>query len=127
MTWRRSIRVAIVLLALLQIGIWVVAGWISWDFRYLMIGPRSPEVINRERFAIALFIAAAINLIALVAFLLRLRWGWSLLTLVQIADAIVSLTLLVIVSTDWWLVTAPAAITTLLLFAWRRKQPALAA
>jgi len=126
MTWLRSIRVAIVLLALVQISIWVFAGWISWDFRYLMIGPGSPEVINRERFAIGLFIAAAINLIALVPFLLSVRSGWLFLKLVQIADAIVSLALLVTVSTDWWLVTTPAAITTLLLVAWRRMQPALA-
>jgi hypothetical protein len=127
MTWLRSVRVAIVLLAFVQISIWVFAGWISWDFRYLMIGPGSPEVINRERFAIGLFIAAAINLVALVSFLLRVRLGWLFLTLVQIADAIVSLALLVTMSWDWWLITTPAAITTVLLFAWRRMQPALAA
>jgi hypothetical protein len=127
MTWVRSVRVAIVVLALVQISIWVFAGWVSWDFRYLMIGPGSPEVINRERFAIGLFIAAFINLIALVSFLWRVRLGWLFLTLVQIADAMVSLALVVTVSTDWWLVTTPAAITTLLLLAWRRMQPTLAA
>jgi hypothetical protein len=127
MTWLRSVRVAIVLLALVQISVWVFAGWISWDFRYLMIGPGSPEVINRERFAIGLVIAAAINLIALVSFLLRVRLGWLFLTLVQIADAIVSLALLVTMSSDWWLVTTLAAITTVLLFAWRRIRPAPAA
>lgn len=112
----------IALFALVQIGIWVFTGWLGWDLRYLMIGPGSPEVLNRERFAIGLFMVAAVNLIALVPFLSGVRWGWLILTLVQIADATVSLALLVTVSIDWWLVTTPAAITTVLLFVWRRVQ-----
>lgn len=127
MTWLRSVCVAIVVLALVQTCIWVFAGWVGWDVRYLMIGPGSPDVINRERFAIGLFVAAFINLIALASFLLRVRFGWPFLTVVQIADAIVSLALLATQSTAWWLIVAPAAITTVLLVAWRRRQRALAA
>ena len=118
MTWPRWVRAAIALLALVQISIWVFAGWVGWDLRYLMIGPGSPEVLSRERIAIGLFMVAAINLVALVPFLLGVRGGWLILTLVQIADSTVSLALLATVSIDWWLVTAPAAITTVLLFVW---------
>ncbi|HEV2415135.1 MAG TPA: hypothetical protein VGX27_10015 [Candidatus Dormibacteraeota bacterium] len=122
MAWPSRIRVAVVLLALVQIAIWVLAAAIEWSFRYLMVGPGSPAAINRERFAVALFFAAAINLTVLVPFLSHMLWGWLILTLVQITDTAVSVVLLVTVSTDWWLVATLAAITTALLFTWRRIQ-----
>ena len=120
MTWPKSIRFAIILLVLVQTGLWAFAGSIEWSFRDLLVGPGSSETVANAHFATALFVGAAINLIALVPFLSGVRWGWLVLTLVQVVDAFIAAAAALLVSADWWLVTFVAGITALLLIAWRR-------
>jgi hypothetical protein len=126
MTWARSIRFAIILLALVQTGVWAFAGSVEWSFRDLLVGAGSSEAVANERFAIALFVGAAINLMALVPFLSGVRSGWLVLTLVQVVDALIAAAAALLVSMDWWLVIFVAGVTTLLLIAWRRCSTAVA-
>jgi hypothetical protein len=122
MVWLRRVRRAIILLALVEVGLWLFAGWFGWELRYLMVGPGSPEAINRERLAVAIWAGAAVDLLALIPFWSGARWGWSILFLVQIAGIAASLVLLLTVSTDWWLFALLAAIIATLLVAWRRTE-----
>lgn len=85
MVWLRRVRRAIIVLALVEVGLWLFAGWFGWELRYLMVGPGSPEAINRERLAVATWAGAAVDLLALIPFWSGARWGWSILFLVQIA------------------------------------------
>lgn len=108
----------VVVLVVTQCLIWVVAGSIWWSFRGLMAGgPASPHGADDAHFAIAVFIAAAVNGAALVPFLLlRRRWGVILLIVIQGIDALVALPLTFLISVWWILIAIVAAPTIAVLF-----------
>ena len=106
MTRPQLLRLGIVVLAVVQCLVWLVAGSIVWSFRDLMVGTGSPDAADNARFAIAIFAGAAINGIALVPFLLRPR-RWFLLIAVQIADLVVTLAESLLIS-EWWWVGVPS-------------------
>jgi hypothetical protein len=115
---RRQLLAGVAVLVVTQCLVWVVAGSIWWSFRGLMAGgPASPHGADDAHFAIAVFIAAAVNGAALVPFLLlRRRWSVILLIVIQALDALVALPLTLLISVWWILITIVAAPTIALLF-----------
>jgi hypothetical protein len=69
----QRVRVGVAALTIAQSGILVTAGWIAWSFRYLMVGPGSPQAPDRTRFAVAIFVAAVVNVAILITFLRNSR------------------------------------------------------
>lgn len=101
---------------------WFFVASILWSFRFLLVGPWSPEAADRTHWALLVFAGTAFNCIALIAFLIRWRgWGWLVLSGVQIADLIFSLTATVVVEAHWGLFSAGAALMLILLFLFRRS------
>jgi hypothetical protein len=100
-----------------QILIWLVAGSIVWSFRSLVVGAGSIQEANNAGFAVAIFVGAAVNAIAFLAFLLRKNGsGWLVLIAVQIADVAVTAAEGALVSPWWWLIGMFAGVTIALLY-----------
>ena len=121
----RFLLYGIVVLVVVQCLVWLVAGSIVWSLRGLMIGSASPEAEANARFAICIFAAAAINVIALVYFLLRQRRsGWFVLVVTKSADVLTTLAMALLVSAWWGLITADAGVTITVLYLFRRSTTA---
>jgi hypothetical protein len=100
-----------------QILIWLVAGSVVWSFRSLVVGAGSIQDANNAGFAVAIFVGAAVNAIALLAFLLRKSGsGWLVLIGVQIVDVAVTVAEGALVSPWWWLIGIFAGVTIALLY-----------
>ena len=128
MTTPRLLRFGIIGLVIAQCIVWLVAGSIVWSFRDLMVGSGSPQAAHDTQFALAIFVGAAVNLVALVPFLIR-SGGLSvvLLLAVQAADLVVTLIEGVLVSPWWWLITVAAGLTLALMYVFRRAPVRVAA
>lgn len=121
----RFLLIGIVVLVVVQCLVWLVAGSIVWSLRDLMVGGGSPEAAHNARFAISIFAAAAINGIALMAFLLRQRgWGWLMLIVIQSVDVLTTLAGTLLISTSWGLITVVAALTIAVLYLFQRSTAA---
>lgn len=106
----------------LQSAIWLVAAWIVWSFRGLIVGTGSPESDVNARFAVAIFAGAVANALVLVLFVVRRRkgWAWWIVLAMQILDLAVATVAAIFVNQWWWLISSVAAATLLLLFVNRR-------
>jgi len=101
----------------LQCAIWLVAGWLGWSLRDLMVGPGSPQSDVRARFAVAIFAGATANALVLGLFLVRQNgWAWWIVLAMQILDLAVATAAAILVNQWWWLISGVAAATLLLLF-----------
>jgi hypothetical protein len=118
---RRTLLMAIVALVLLSCGVWYVAASIIWATRNLIVGSGSPEAAASARFAVQVYVATGINVIALLIFLIRRNgWGWWLLAVVQLGDFAYSVVEGIVRSTTWWPLSALAALILVLLYLFRR-------
>jgi hypothetical protein len=111
--YRRWLLVGIVVLAAAQCGFWLIGAWSAWS-----VG----SWLSSLQFAIALSIGAGLNVLALLAFLIR-RWEWGrvLLPAVQVGNVLFALVASATVSPAWLLLGAAPAVATLLLILLRRK------
>ncbi len=113
----RVSMVGTALLLGLQCAIWLVAGWLGWSLRDLMVGPGSPQSDVRARFAVAIFAGATANALVLGLFLVRQNgWAWWIVLAMQILDLAVATAAAILVNQWWWLISGVAAATLLLLF-----------
>ena len=107
--------------AAVECVIWFFAASILWSLRNLLVGPSSSQAADNARFALVVYAATGVNVIALLAFLLRRRgWSWWLLTAVQTGDLVTSLLAALLLSPTWWLITGGAALTLTLRFLFAR-------
>jgi hypothetical protein len=122
--------IGVAALALVQCGVWLFAASITWTFRGLMVGIDSPEGHLRAMVSLAEFVSLAVNLAALLAFLIRRRGlgMWSLAA-VTVFDLAATLALGVWVMSrsfwehgaEWWWLTADAAVTLVLIYMLSRQ------
>ncbi len=99
---------------------WASDAAIAWSARGWLVD---------SRFALALWVGAGLNLLGLLAYLVRrLRWGRSALAAVQVGNILFSLAASVVVSPVWLVLdTAPALVTLILILALRRTDVTSAA
>ena len=115
------------LTGIVVVGLAECLGWffvfgLGWSLRFLFVGPESPEAADRTRWALVILALAALNSIALLAFLIRRRgWGRILLTGVQIGDLAFASIALVVVEAHWSLFAAAAILMLILLLLYRRS------
>jgi hypothetical protein len=119
------LRIGVVALALVQCGFWLLAASLTWTFRGLMIGVDSPRGHLDAVLSLAEFVWFAVNLAALLAFLIRRRGLglWSIVT-VTLLDLAATLAMGVWVmsysfwehGSEWWWFTADAAATLVLIY-----------
>jgi hypothetical protein len=108
----RWLLMGIVGTAVVECFIWFFAASILWSTRDLLVGASSSQAADNAHTAVAAYVATAINVIALPAFLvLRRRWGWRLLAGIQAGDLVVSLAAGFWLSPTWWLVSGVAGLT----------------
>jgi hypothetical protein len=112
----QRVRVGVAVLTIAESGILVTAGWIAWSFRYLMVGPGSPQAADRTRFAVAIFVAAVVNVAILITFLRNSRRWKPIFVAVQTADALATAVMGFLISWSWWLVTIVAIAVIALLY-----------
>jgi hypothetical protein len=121
---RRWLHLVTVVVAVALCGWWTLGGWAMWSFRGFMLEPSSPEIADNTRFAVALISVAAINIAALIGFLVRpLRWGGLVLAAALLGDIAFSLWASVSRDNIAWLVLggAPAAVTLVLVLLFRKS------
>ena len=100
---------------------WFLGASLLWAFHDLFVGAGSIQAAANGRFAIAVYAASGINVIALIAFVLGRRgWAWWSLTTVQVGDLAFSVVEAVVRSTTWWLFAAVAVLMLALLLMLRR-------
>ena len=118
---RRWLLAGIVLVGLLESVGWFLGASLLWAFHDLFVGAGSIQAAANGRFAIAVYAASGINVIALIAFVLGRRgWAWWSLTTVQVGDLAFSVVEAVVRSTTWWLFAAVAVLMLALLLLLRR-------
>jgi hypothetical protein len=121
---RRWLQLGAVVLALGQCGWWIISAWMVWYFRGLMLDPSSPQIADNARFALALLAVAAINIGALIGFLVRpMRWGGLVLTAVLLGNIAFSLWASVSRDNFAWLLLGgvPAAVTLVVVLLFRKS------
>src|SRR6267143_1703427 len=115
----------VIVLAVAQCTLWLLDALLSWEFRGLLLDSASDQVAFNARFAIAIVVGAAINLIALAAFLLRRQGpGELVLTAVQVGNLLFSIYAAISVSAAWLLLGAAPAVATFVLLVLRRRMGA---
>lgn len=109
-------------LVVIQAGIWLVAGWIVWSFRSLMVESSSPQSAANAREAVLILVWCGINVLVLLPFLARRGggWGWYLLLAVQVIDLVVATGAAVSINAWWWTISAVAAATVAVIIVNRR-------
>lgn len=110
----RWLRLVTVVVALAQCGWWTLSAWLLWNFRGLMLEPSSPQIADNARFAVTVLVVAAVNIAALIGFVIRpFRWGGLLLAAVMLGNIAFSVWASVYRDNIAWLVLsgAPAAVT----------------
>jgi hypothetical protein len=127
MTSRRWFLVGIVVLVLAQTLVWLFAGSVWWTFRGGIVWPGQepdPTRIARDSFvAIAFYIAAAINVAVLLAFLARPGRRFTLLlAVIQTIDALAAVAFTLVIDKAWILITALAVPTLALLYLAERRR-----
>jgi hypothetical protein len=124
------LRIGVVALALVQCGFWLLAASITWTFRGLMVGVDSPRGHLDAVLSLAEFVWFAVNLAALLAFLIRRRgiglWSIAAVTLLDVAATLAMGVWVMSYSfwehgSEWWWATAVAAATLLLMYVLRRR------
>ena len=123
-TGPRWLLTGIVVAAVVECFIWFFAASILWSTRDLLVGPDSSQAADNAHMAVAAYAATGINVITLLAFLVRPRgWGWWLLAGIQAGDLVVSLVAGLWLSATWWLVSGVAGLTVAFLYLFRRFAP----
>jgi hypothetical protein len=122
--------IGVVALALVQCGFWLFAASITWTFRGLMVGIDSPEGHLRAIVSLAEFVSLAVNLAALLAFLIRRRgigmWSLAAVTFLDLAATLAMGVWVMSRSfwehgSEWWWSTADAAATLVLIYMLSRQ------
>jgi hypothetical protein len=119
------LRIGVVALALVQCGFWLLAASLTWTFRGLMVGVDSPRGHLDAALSLAEFVWFAVNVAALLAFLIRRRgivmWSLAAVTLLDLA-ATLAMGVWVMSYSFWehgselWWFTADAALTLALIY-----------
>jgi hypothetical protein len=133
---RRLFVGAIISLALAECVLWLLGAIVQWDFAGFSLGPvYSAQVAERARESLTEFAWGALNLVGLIAYVLRGRgWGRWLMAAIQLANLAVTIYLgfgAMIPScgqdgSAWfWLAAIPAGSLLLQYLIWRRidRQP----
>jgi hypothetical protein len=91
-----------------------------------MVGVNSAEAAEQARFAIELGAIGALNLLALIALLLRRTgWGWWLVLGTQVGVFVSALIEGVLTDLGWFYFSSLPLLTLMLLFAFRMAQTGL--
>ena len=127
MTRRRWLQVGIVGLAAAQVFFWLFFATVAWGLLDLFSDPSSAEAVGSKHFALALYGVLSLNVIAVVAFLLRTRrWAWMALGAVQVGNVLFASFATVTKGSVAWsvLAAAPAVVTLVLMCQLVRTQAA---
>ena len=118
---RRTLLIGTVALVLLTCFVWFSFASIIWSARGIIVGLGSPQAAASARFAVVVYAATGINVIALLVFLIRRHgWGWWLLVATQVGDLVFSLIEGIVRTPTWWPLSGLAALTLVLLYLLRR-------
>ena len=118
-------RIGVVALALVQCGFWLLAASLAWTLRGLMVGVDSPRGHLDTIVSLAEFVWFAVNLSALLVFLIRRRglgmWSIATVTLLDLAATLAMGVWVMSYSywehgSEWWWFTADAAATVVLIY-----------
>jgi hypothetical protein len=118
---RRLLLIGAVALVLLTCIVWFSSASIIWSTRGIIVGLGSPQAAASARFAVVVYAATGVNVIALLVFLIRRHgWGWWLLAAAQVGDFIFSLVEGIVRTPTWWPLSGLAALTLVLLYLLRK-------
>lgn len=127
MRWRFVWAIAI--LAFVECVLWLLDGLVQWTFAGFSLGPvYSPQVAEGARASLTEFAWGALNIVVLVAYVLR-SWGRWLMAAIQLANLVITIYLafgVVIPSCGqdggelFWFAAIPASSLLLQYLVWRR-------